>query len=225
MKAAIMLEECGLAYEIQFVDILKGAQFDPGFLAISPNNKVPALVDDGDDGDGSGAPVRLFESGAILEYLAEKSGLFLPEDKRWEIRSWLHWQMGGLGPMAGQAHHFRQFAEEQVPYGIKRYTDEMNRLYGVLEKQLSGRSFIADEISVADFACWPWVRHHEWQGQSLDDFPSIKNWFHTIGARPAVKRALELSPDQTAPKKAYKYLYGQTSKTADAIQSKGEGDE
>ncbi|MEM9618969.1 MAG: glutathione S-transferase family protein [Pseudomonadota bacterium] len=214
-KVAIMLEECGIPYKSCQVDILKGEQFAPEFLAISPNNKVPALVDD----EGSGVPVAIFESGAILEYLAVKSGRFLPEDKVWEIKAWLHWQVGGLGPMAGQAHHFRKFAPEKIPYAIKRYTDEVNRLYGVLDKRLKGRDFIVDEISIADFACWPWTRHHEWQGQTLSDFPDLKRWFEAIGERVAVKRAIALEAEKMAPKEAYSILYGQKADTAERVQN------
>lgn len=215
-KVAIMLEECGFQYERCRVDILKGGQFTSEFLAISPNNKVPALVDT----DGSDDPIPIFESGAILEYLAVKSGRFLPEDKMWEIKAWLHWQVGGLGPMAGQAHHFRKFAPEKIPYAIKRYTDEVNRLYGVLDKQLKGREFIVDEISIADFACWPWIRHHEWQGQTLSDFPGLKRWFEAIVDREAVKRALALESEKMAPKEAYSILYGQRADTAGRMQNK-----
>lgn len=218
LKASIMALECGLAHRFYRVDILKGEQFRPEFLAISPNNKVPAMIDDG----GLDRPVSLFESGAILEYLAEKSGTFLDAGRRWEIKAWLYWQMAGLGPMAGQAHHFRQFAPEKPPYAVKRYTDEVNRLYGVLDRRLAGRGYIADDISIADFACWPWIRHHEWQGQSLDDFPNIKRWFNAIAGREAVKRALELGPDTMAPPEAYQHLYGQTAATVDERRREGE---
>lgn len=211
-----MLEECGIPYERCQVDILKGEQFAPEFLSISPNNKVPALVDD----EVSGDPISIFESGAILEYLAVKSDRFLPEDKVWEIKAWLHWQVGGLGPMAGQAHHFRKFATQETPYAIKRYTDEVNRLYGVLDKRLKGREFIVDEISIADFACWPWVRHHEWQGQMLSDFPNLKRWFDAIGDREAVKRALAMAIEKMAPKEAYSILYGQRADMAERMQKK-----
>jgi GST-like protein len=206
-----MALECGVAHEFYYVDILAGAQFKPAFLAISPNNKIPAMIDDADPAQ----PVSLFESGAILEYLGEKSGKFFAAERRWEIKSWLYWQMAGLGPMAGQAHHFRKFAPEKPAYAVKRYTDEVNRLYGVLDRRLEGRAFIADELSIADFACWPWVRHHEWQGQNLDDFPNIKRWFGAIAERAAVRRALELGPDTMAPPEAYKHLYGQTAAMVD----------
>ena len=214
LKVAIMLEECGLRYEHRYVDILNGGQFDPDFLATSPNNKVPALVDP----DAPAGSVTLFESGAILEYLAEKTARFCEAEARWDVRQWLYWQMAGLGPMAGQAHHFRKFAPEHVPYAIKRYTDEMNRLYGVLNVQLERRNYIADNISIADFACWPWVRHCEWQGQALEDFPHVMRWFETIEKREAVQRAVSLGAEKMAPKDSYRYLYGQTAGAAEGVQ-------
>lgn len=205
-----MLDECELSCRRIYVDILNGAQFDPAFLAISPNNKVPALVD-----EAQGRSVSLFESGAILEYLAEKSGRFLPARRAWEVKAWLHWQVGGLGPMAGQAHHFRKFAPQEIPYAVKRYTDEVNRLYGVLDTRLKGRDFIAGDVSIADFACWPWVRHHEWQGQSLGCFPNVKRWFESIGKRDGVVSALEKNQEIMAPKESYDVLYGQTANSAE----------
>ncbi len=201
-----MLEETGLPYQFHHVDILAGDQFTPAFLAISPNNKIPALADDIPAGR-----VSLFESGAILEYLGEKSGLFFPAEKRWVIKAWLYWQVGGLGPMAGQAHHFRKFAPEKSAYAIKRYTDEVNRLYGVLDRRLQGRDYIAGDISIADFACWPWVRHHEWQGQNLADFANVKRWYEAISIRDGVNRAIALGEEKMAPKEAYSVLYGQTA--------------
>jgi GST-like protein len=209
LKVTIMAEECGLPHRFHHVDILTGEQFDPMFLAISPNNKIPALVDD----DNPAAPVTLFESGAILEYLAEKSGLFLDPAARWEIKAWLYWQMAALGPMAGQAHHFRKFAPERPPYAVKRYTDEVNRLYGVLNGRLENREFIAGEISIADFACWPWIQRYDWQGQNLIEFPNIERWFTAIGARAAVKRALAPGAEVHAPQEAYRFLYGQTAES------------
>lgn len=217
LKVSIMAFECGVAHEIVPVDILSGEQFKPEFQAINPNCKVPAMVDE----DGVGGTIRLFESGAILEYLAEKTGRFLPAPHRWEIKAWLYWQMSALGPMAGQAHHFRKFAPEKPPYAVKRYTDEMNRLYGVLDRRLSGRDFICDEISIADFSCWPWIRHHEWQGQALGDFPNIASWFQRIAERDAVKRAIAAGDIQMAPKSAYKHLYGQTAATLGAGATEG----
>lgn len=219
LKATVMLEECGLPYAIRFVNILRGEQFAPEFLAISPNNKIPALVDPG----APGGEVRLFESGAILMYLAEKSARFLPEDLhgRYEVLKWLFWQVGGLGPMAGQAHHFRAFAKERVPYGIQRYTDEVNRLYGVLDRALAGRNFVAGEYSIADMAIWPWIVPHERQGQSLGDFPNVRAWFERVRDRPAVRRAFEIGHERAADPEAYQYLYGQTARTAETIATEG----
>ncbi|HRO51494.1 MAG TPA: glutathione S-transferase N-terminal domain-containing protein, partial [Hyphomicrobium sp.] len=174
-KIRIMLEECGLAYRIKPIDINNGDQFKPAFLKVSPNNKMPAIVDP--DGPG-GKPISVFESGAILQYLGRKTGLLYPDDERArvEVEQWLYWQVGGLGPMAGQAHHFRVYAKKKVPYGIERYTTEVTRLYGVLEKRLRGRSYIAGEYSIADIAVFPWVLSWEKQGQNLDDTPRIKAW-------------------------------------------------
>jgi GSH-dependent disulfide-bond oxidoreductase len=171
LKIAMMLEECGLPYRIVEVDILRGAQFAPEFLRISPNNRIPAIVDTA----AQGGPLAVFESGAILQYLAEKSGQLLPAEVRgrYEVLQWVYWQVAGLGPMAGQAHHFRAFASEVVPYGIKRYTDEVNRLYGVMERRLADRAYLAGDYSIADIACWPWIVPHERQGQALADFPNV----------------------------------------------------
>lgn len=188
-KITILLEELALPYKVHFVNISKGDQFEPAFLAISPNNKMPAIVDP--DGPG-GAPISIFESGAILQYLGRKTRKFYPraERERVEVDEWLFWQVGGLGPMAGQAHHFRLYAPEKVPYGIERYTKETTRLYGVLDKRLKGRSFIAGDYSIADMAAFPWVLSWERQGQVLDDFPNIKAWLARISAREAVQRGL-----------------------------------
>jgi GST-like protein len=190
-KVAIFLEESGLAYEPRPVNIGKNEQFAPDFLKIAPNNRIPAILDRA-PADG-GAPASVFESGAILLYLAEKTGKFLSSDPRARITTleWLFWQMGGLGPMAGQANHFRRAAPEQVPYAIKRYVDETGRLYGVLDRRLEGRDFIAGDYSIADMACYPWIVNHEWQEQTLADFPNVKRWFESIQARPAVKLAYE----------------------------------
>jgi GSH-dependent disulfide-bond oxidoreductase len=192
-KIAIMLEECELPYEIKFVDINKGDQFKPEFLAISPNNKMPAIVDQ--DGPG-GEPVSVFESGAILLYLGRKTGMLYPSDERGRIETeqWLFWQVGGLGPMAGQAHHFRHYAKVKVPYGIDRYTAEVARLYGVMESRLADRDYLTGNFSVADIATFPWVRSHEKQGQDLAKYPNISAWFDRIDRRPAVQRALKLAP-------------------------------
>jgi GST-like protein len=213
LKIAIALEEMGLAYRIVEVDILRGAQFDPAFLRLSPNNRIPAIVDH----DAEGGPLSVFESAAILQYLAEKSGRFLPRDVRgrYEVLQWLCWQVAGLGPMAGQAHHFRAFASEVVPYGIRRYTDEVNRLYGVLDRRLHDREFVAGEYSIADMGCWPWVVPHERQGQALGDFPNVARWFEAIRARPAVRRAYEKGHERMADAEAYRYLYGQTARSVD----------
>jgi len=187
-----MLEECALAYNVITVDITKGEQFDPAFLKINPNNRIPAIVDR--DGPEK-RPVAIFESGAILFYLAEKTGRFLPAagDGRYAVMQWLMFQMGGLGPMCGQAHHFRQaMGGVEVPYGVERYTKEVGRLYGVMDRRLGEAAFLAGDYSIADMACWPWVRPHRRQGQTMDDFPNLKRWFETVGARPGVQRGMEL---------------------------------
>ena len=191
LKLKLFMEESGLPHRIIPVDIGKGEQFKPAYLAISPNNKIPALVDH--DPPGGGAPLSLFESGAMLLYLADKIGRFIPSDLRGrqDVLQWLFWQVGGLGPMAGQNGHFAVHAPEQVPYAIARYTRETNRLYGVLDRRLAGREFIAGEYSIADIACYPWIVPHEAHGQDLDDFPNLKRWFRTIQARPATVRTYE----------------------------------
>lgn len=192
-KIHIMLEECGLHYVEHWVDIDAGDQFEPDFLAISPNNKIPAIVDH----DGPNGRTSLFESGAILLYLAEKTEKFLPAepDKRWEAIQWLMWQMGGFGPMLGQAHHFNKYAPENpfgpvvLPYAQARYTNEAARLYGVLDKRLSANEYVAaGEYTIADIAIFPWCRLHERQGQDIDEFPNVKRWFQMIAARPAVAK-------------------------------------
>jgi GSH-dependent disulfide-bond oxidoreductase len=196
-KISIMLEECGLAYRVFPVNINKGEQFRPEFLAISPNNRIPAIVDaDGPDGK----PLNLFESGAILVYLSGKTGKFLPQTVRskYIALQWLMFQMGGVGPMFGQAHHFIRNAKEQVPYGIKRYSDETRRLYAVLQARLSEAAFLADEYSIADIATFPWVARHEWHKVDLKDFPQVKRWFDTIAQRPAVARGMAVpTPPQS----------------------------
>ena len=214
-KVSIALEEMALPYEIVGVNIARGEQFEPGFLAISPNNRIPAMVDR--DPPGGGAPVSVFESGAMLQYLAEKSGRFLPKDFRRRVActEWLFWQMGGLGPMVGQAGHFRNYAPEKIPYGIERYTNEAERLYGVLNERLAGRDFIADEYSIADMACWPWIDFHDHHGQKLEDFPNIERWYEAIGERPAVQRGkaagAELAKELGGglDDEAKKHLFGQ----------------
>ena len=212
-KVHIMLEECGLPYRVIPVDIGAGDQFKPEFLRISPNNKIPALVDpDGPDG----APISLFESGAILLYLAGKTGRFLPADTRgkYEVLEWLMFQMGGVGPMLGQAHHFRIYAPEKIAYAIDRYTNEARRLYGVLERRLtaSGGYLGGRHYSIADIATWPWVRSHANQGVDLADYPQVARWFETIGARPAVRRAITVLADRRKPvdDKGRETLFGAT---------------
>jgi len=188
-KVTLLLEECGLDYRIVPVDIGAGAQFEPAFLQIAPNNRMPALVDHAPAGDGE--PVSLFESGAILLYLAEKTGRFLPADVRgrFEVLQWLFWQMAGLGPMLGQNHHFSVYAPDKIPYAIDRYLRESARLYGVLDRRLAGREFIAGDYSIADMACYPWIVPHERQGMNLADYPNLKRWFEAIAARPATAAA------------------------------------
>ena len=198
-KVHIMLEECGLPYRVHGVDIGKGEQFEPAFLAISPNNKIPAITDpDGPDG----APISLFESGAILLYLAGKTGRFLPETTagKYEVLQWLMFQMGGVGPMLGQAHHFRIYAPEKVPYAIERYTNEARRLYGVMNKRLARSTYIGGPTySIADMAIWPWLRSWKNQGIDWSDFPHLKGWFDEIGQRPAVQRAVEVLASARKP--------------------------
>ena len=195
-KASIMLEELGADYTVHPIHIGKGDQFTPEYLAINPNGKIPAIVDS--DGPG-GAPIAVFESGAILIYLAEKHGRFLPTEPvaRMEVIQWLMFQMGGIGPMFGQVHHFLRAAKEQVPYGIERYGTEVRRLYGVLDRRLDGRDHLAgDGYSIADIATWPWVFRREWQQIDLADFPNVKRWFDAVGSRPAVERGTQIPPPQ-----------------------------
>lgn len=216
LKIKLFLEEAGLPYEIHSVNISKGEQFKPEFLAISPNNKIPAIVDT--KPTGGGGPLSIFESGAILLYLAEKTGRFLPKDLRGrtEVLKWLFWQVGGLGPMAGQAGHFRVYAPEPIPYGIERYTKEVNRLYGVLDKQLAQHDYVAGEYSIADMAIYPWIVPHEPHGQRLGDFPHLKRWFETLHARPAVVRTYEgveppYSRSRNISEEERRVLFGQTA--------------
>jgi GST-like protein len=217
-KITIFLEEAGLSYRIVPVNISKGEQFRPEFLAISPNNRMPAIVDQKPK-DG-GKPISVFESGAILLYLSEKTGKYIPEGlrNRIEVIEWLFWQMGGLGPMAGQNHHFAHYAPEKVPYAIERYVKETNRLYGVLNKRLANREFVAGRYSIADMAIYPWIVPHERQGQKLDEFPDLKRWFIAIGERPAVHRAYarakEINTQPTVSEESKKILFGQTAAVA-----------
>ena len=188
-KISILLEELALPYAVHTIDITRDEQFDPDFLKISPNNKIPAVVDpEGPDG----RPIGLFESGAILIYFAEKTGKLLSTDPRVRLETlqWLMWQMGGWGPMLGQAHHFRRFAPEKIPYAIDRYTDETRRLYGVLDKRLAEGAYMAGDYSIADIATFPWAARHEWQGIELADFPHLKRWYDAVAARPAVARGM-----------------------------------
>lgn len=192
-----MLEECRLPYVMKPVNISKGDQFKPEFLAISPNNRMPAIVDP--DGPG-GRPISVFESGAILQYLGRKTGKFYPKEERarTEVEQWLFWQMGGLGPMAGQAHHFRVYAPEPLPYAIDRYTNEVNRLYGVMNIRLRDRPFLAGKYSIADMACVGWASRWERQGQDINEFPHLKRWLDTLLARPAVQRGMKLRVEEAS---------------------------
>ncbi len=188
-KVSIALEEMDLGYNTHPINITKDEQFDPDFLKISPNNKIPAIVDpEGPEG----APFGLFETGAILIYLAEKTGRFLPQDakSRYVCMQWLMWQMGGFGPMLGQAHHFRRFAPEQIPYAVERYTKETARLYRVLDGRLGEAAYLAGDYTIADMATYPWAARHEWQGIALEDYPNVKRWYDEIAARPGVARGM-----------------------------------
>jgi GSH-dependent disulfide-bond oxidoreductase len=195
-KVTILLEELGLAYDLVPVHIGKGEQFNPDFLKISPNNKIPALVDH--DAPG-GKPLALFESGAIMMYLAEKAGFrFMPVEQRqrYEVIEWLMFQMGGIGPMLGQAHHFRRYAKEQIPYAIERYTSEATRLYRVLDRRLGEVEYLAGDYSIADMAVYPWLRPHKWQGQDISAWPNLQRWYGAVRARPAVQRGLAVMADR-----------------------------
>jgi GST-like protein len=190
-KVSIMLEECGLPYRVHTVNIGAGEQFKPAFLAINPNNRIPAIVDSqGPDG----RPLPLFESGAILIYLAEKTGMFYPQKSKYIVLQWLMFQMGGVGPMFGQAHHFMRAKKDEIPYGTERYGAESKRLYGVLNTRLSETAYLADEYSIADIATYPWVARHEWHRVDLAAFPAVKRWYDTISARPAVVRGMAVPP-------------------------------
>jgi GST-like protein len=216
-KITIMLEECELPYAIKYVDIRKGEQFRPDFLAISPNNRMPAIVDP--EGPG-GQPISVFESAAILQYLGRKSSRFYPADERQRVavEEWLAWQMAGLGPMAGQCHHFLLYAPERVPYAIDRYSREVGRLYGVLDRRLAGRDYLAGDYSIADMACYPWAKLWMKQGQSIEQFPHMAAWLARMRARPAVERALavgrevrsQVSLDLSTEERAV--LFGQSAR-------------
>ena len=190
-KISIALEEMGLEYQIIPIDILENDQFQSDFLAISPNNKIPAIVDQ--DGP-NGRAISIFESGAILQYLGRKTGLFYPDDevKRIQVEQWLMWQMGGLGPMLGQNHHFSRFAPERIAYATERYVNESKRLYGVLNKQLVGQEYVAGEYSIADMAIFPWLLRHDWQQITLEDYPEVSKYIDRLNARPAVQKALAI---------------------------------
>ncbi|WP_102957797.1 glutathione S-transferase N-terminal domain-containing protein [Mangrovicella endophytica] len=215
-KISIMLEELGVPYEVHYVNIGAGEQFRPEFLAIAPNNRMPAIVDP--EGPG-GAPISVFESGAILQYLGRKFGRFYPADERQRVAvdEWLFWQVGGLGPMAGQAHHFRNYAPEKIPYGIDRYTNEVHRLYGVMNKRLAENAFLGGaDYSIADMACVGWVKPYKNQGQEITDFPHLQRWFEMLNERPAVQRGLavgaERRSDLSQDKAAQAVLFGQRAR-------------
>jgi len=223
-KISIMLEECALPYRVVPVNIGAGEQFKPEFLKISPNNRMPAIVDH--EPPGGGTPVAVFESGAVLQYLAEKTGQFLPADLRgkYEALQWVNWQMGGLGPMAGQATHFNVYAPqftavERLTYGQERYTNEVNRLFGVLDKRLTDREFIAGAYSIADMAIWPWVVPYKNLQQDLDTFPRLRRWFRdTMGQRPAVRKGKDVGAELRRPQTVHsneerRILFGQTAAT------------
>jgi GST-like protein len=216
-KVTIFLEETGLPYRIVPVNIGSGEQFKPEFLAISPNNRMPAIVDHAPADDGR--PLSIFESGAILMYLADKIGEFLPQSPRHraEVSQWLFWQMGGLGPMLGQNHHFSHYAPEKIPYAIERYVKETNRLYCVADRRLADREFLAGDYSIADMAAYPWIVRYERQGQDLNDFPNLKRWFGKIRDRGAVVAAYEkgkaINTNPTVNAESAKILFGQTAET------------
>jgi len=212
-KVSIALEEMELPYTVKPVNIGRGEQFEPAFLKISPNNRMPAIVDH--EPAGGGEPIAIFESGAILLYLAEKSGKFLPQDVRgrYEVTQWLMWQMGGLGPMLGQNHHFRIYAPEPIAYAVDRYTDEGKRLYSILDGQLAGREYICGDYSIADMACWPWIVPHDRQGLELGDYPNVQRWYEEMKARPALRRGFDVLREIRTggmDTKAKEILFGQT---------------
>jgi GSH-dependent disulfide-bond oxidoreductase len=218
-KITIFLEEANLPYTLHQVNIGKGEQFKPEFLAIAPNNRIPAIIDQ-NPSDG-GKPISIFESGAILQYLAEKTGLFIPKDVRGrtETMQWLFWQMANLGPMAGQNGHFNKYAPEKIPYAMERYTKETSRIYGVLNKRLADREYMAGAYSIADMASYPWIVPHESHKQNLVDFPHLKRWFEAIKARPAVVKAYAAAPPSYSKPMTdaeRKVLFGQDAKTVAA---------
>lgn len=214
-KIAILVEEAGLPYVVKPVDIAKGAQFAPDFLAIAPNNRIPAIVDpDGPDG----SPIAVFESGAILQYLGDKDRRFYPANRRIRtaIEQWLFWQVAGLGPMSGQAHYFAFFAEEKLPFAITRFSNEVHRLYGVMDHRLGEVPYLAGEYSIADIACYPWIVHHDAAGHpGLDAFPNLSRWFEAVSARPAVQAGMAVGADLYSPTDdgARKVLFGQRARS------------
>ena len=218
-KVSIMLEETGLPYEVHPVHIGRGDQFRPEFLAISPNNRIPAIV----DRDADGGPLSIFEGGAILVYLAGRSGRFLPDDQRgrFEVLQWLFWQTGGLGPMAGQFGHFLNYAQEELAYPMQRYRDEYDRLLGVMNRRLADREYLAGDYSIADIAAWPWVRSHERLDTPLDRFPHLERWFAKVGDRPAVRKGCEIGLEWWGSRElddeSRANLFGQSSRRVDEL--------
>jgi len=229
LKITVLLREIGLEYRLYPINIGKGDQFDPEFLSVSPNNRIPAIVDH--EPEGGGDSISVFESGAILLYLAEKYDQFLPTDQRLRVQAieWLMWQMGGLGPMLGQNHHFNRYAPEDVPYAIKRYSDETLRLYAVLNRRLIDRDYIAGSYSIADIAIYPWVNRYEWHKTDIDRFPEVKRWYHAIGERPGVVRAYDeakaINVGNVASDESRKVLFGQTDVTIQQAYAAPKGSE
>lgn len=221
-KISIMLEECGTPYRLVPVDIGRGDQLTPAFLAISPNNRMPAIVDD--EPLGGGAPLSIFESAAILQYLGEKTGQFFPKEPRakYDVLQWLAWQVSNVGPAFGQYNHFGHYAENKIPYAIERFQNETNRLYGVMDRRLADRPFLAGEYSIADMATYPWARAHERTGNDIGQFPHVARWLEAIAERPAVKRGIEVGRDLrtgTLDEAAKKILFGQTATTVRASRA------
>jgi GST-like protein len=221
-KVSIMLEECELRYEIKPINITSGDQFSPEFMEINPNNRIPAIVDHG----ATGGKINVFESGAILVYLAEKTGRFLPTEPRARVEAlkWLFWQVSGLGPMSGQAQHFRRYSSDKIPYAVDRYTREVNRLYGVMDRTLEARPCLAGDYSIADMACYPWIARFEWMGQDLAEFPHLARWYEELGRRPGVvkgrAKAESLLADSAPPDEAHAVLFGQTADSVSKRQKR-----
>ena len=229
LKITVLLREIGLEYRLYPINIGKGDQFDPEFLSVSPNNRIPAIVDH--EPEGGGDSISVFESGAILLYLAEKYDQFLPTDQRLRVQAieWLMWQMGGLGPMLGQNHHFNRYAPEDVPYAIKRYSDETLRLYAVLNRRLIDRDYIAGSYSIADMAVYPWVNRYEWHKTDIDRFPEVKRWYQAIGERPSVVRAYDeaktINAGNVTSEESRQVLFGQTDVTIQRAYAASKGSE